>query len=129
MVEVKPTSRDRELGPLVARALVGRGLLGQSLMASFSAPVIASAAEAEPKLPIMALLDSETEEASFQGLPLFAFGVDRALLSRERVARWKSGGREVWTWTIKTLPEMQEALAAGVDGLISDIPGEVLKHM
>lgn len=121
MVEVKPTDRDGELGALVARRLDSRAVL-----ASFSQEVLRTAARAAPGLALMALLDADTREESFGGVAFRAFGVDRALVSPASVAGWKAGGREVWTWTIKNLDQMRAAVAAGVDGLITDIPGKVL---
>jgi glycerophosphoryl diester phosphodiesterase len=127
MVEVKPTRRDRELGALVAAEILRKRRASQAIVASFSAEVLRSVFEAAPELRLMGLLDSETPEQSFAGLPLFAWGVDVALLDANRVRRWKSPSREVWTWTIKNRVHLAKALAAGVDGLISDVPGEVLR--
>jgi glycerophosphoryl diester phosphodiesterase len=73
----------------------------------------------------MGVLDTETRPESFDGLPLFAWGVDRALLDPAFVESLRRDGREIWTWTIKTLGHMKAAVALGVDGLITDIPGSV----
>jgi glycerophosphoryl diester phosphodiesterase len=120
MVEVKPTATDAGLGGCVARRLGPRAIL-----ASFSHAVLRAAAMAAPELRLMALLDADTDEASFAGIAFDAYGVDRALLDAANVARWKAAGRQLWTWTIKDLDQMRRAVALGVDGLITDVPGKV----
>jgi hypothetical protein len=77
----------------------------------------------------MALLDSRTDPASFGALPFFGWGVDVALVNPSRVAAWSAGGREVWTWTIKTPAHLVRASAAGVGGFITDVPSEVMKSL
>lgn len=134
MVEVKPTDRDRELGALVARALVAHGLESQALIASFSEEVLRAARKAVPTLRLMGLDDDETHYTSgdrFEGLPLFGWGADYWFVDvdPDLVAAARARGRQVWIWTIKTLGQMKKALAAGVDGLITDIPGKVLKEL
>lgn len=134
MVEVKPTTDDAYVGAAVARAIVAGALESQAIVASFSADVLRSVFKAAPLMRLMALLDDETyykNWADFEGLPFFGFGVDFGLLEVDRgLLKWlRQRGGQVWTWTIKNLGQMRRALRLGVDGLITDIPGEVLKHL
>ena len=127
MVEVKPTPRDLELGALVAERVVARGPRN-SVLASFSAAVLRAARERAPALALLALVDAETDESSFEGLALFGFGVDWKLVTPARVKGWKAGGRKLWAWTINDLERVAPVLAMGVDGVITDVPGAVLKR-
>src|SRR5206468_3985044 len=72
-------ARDRELGALVARTLVARGLESQALIASFSVEVLRAARDAVPTLRLMGLDDDETRDQSgdrFDGLSPFGWGAD-----------------------------------------------------
>jgi glycerophosphoryl diester phosphodiesterase len=126
---VKPTGADAALGAEVARAVLGHGLAAQAVVASFSPAVLRAVAAEAPHLRLMGLLDDEADEAAFAGLPVSAWGVAVALVRADRVARWKRGGREVWTWTVVDRDQARRAVEAGVDGLIADIPGAVLEGL
>jgi glycerophosphoryl diester phosphodiesterase len=129
MVEVKPTDEDAALGAAAARAVVARGLAPRAVLASCSADVLRAAGRAAPGLALMGLLDRSSDEASFQDVGLAGWGVDVRLVSAGRVGRWRTTAPEVWTWTVADLGQARGALAAGVDGLITDIPGSVLDHL
>lgn len=130
MVEVKPTMTDEALGAAAARAIVEHGLSSQAILASFSADVLISAGQTAPSLRLMALLDAENFSGSWrevEGPSFFGWGVDFEILGWDAsfLASLRERGR-VWTWTIKHLGQMRRAVALGVDGLITDIPGQVL---
>jgi glycerophosphoryl diester phosphodiesterase len=128
MVEVKPSPGEGELAAAVARALVGRGP-ANSVLASFSAAVLRAARQAAPRLPLLALVEADTDESAFDAATLFGWGVDRALLAPARVAAWKAGGRRLWVWTIDRIDQLAPALAAGADGVITDVPGAVRERL
>jgi len=48
------------------------------------------------------------------------------LLDRQRLERWKRGGGLVNTWTVNDAALARSYAELGVDGIISDVPGEIL---
>ncbi len=129
MVEVKPTADDSRLGAVSARAVAASAHREHAVIASFSGAVLRAAHRAVPDLPLLALIDSETDSQVFSDLPLLGFGVDVDLVTGDRVAAWSRNGRRVWTWTVKDLRQVRPLLSVGVCGLITDIPTAVTSFL
>ena len=137
MVEVKHDAgageRDRRLAARVARDLA-EARLPNAVLASFSVDVLAAAHAAEPSVPLVPILDGETDYAEdlkpLEKLPVFGWAVDLGWLQVDEAAAAGIRGRggPIWVWTIKTLDELGAALRLRADGVITDIPGQVLKR-
>jgi glycerophosphoryl diester phosphodiesterase len=137
MIEVKHDAgalrRNRRSGEVVARAIARSGL-ANAMIASFSADVLEAARKAEPALRRVAILDEETwredRRRRLAKLPVFAWAVDLGWLEvDEAAASIRARGGALWAWTIADLRGLKTALALGVDGIITDIPGKVLQRL
>lgn len=134
MVEVKhdrAVRRDREIAAVVARALRA-SKLPNAFLASFSANLLEAAGKAEPSVRRVAIVDEETyfKEKGLDRLRVHAWAVDLGFLEVDEAAAGEMRGRgRLWGWTIKNLRELKSALALGVDGIITDIPGKVLQRL
>jgi glycerophosphoryl diester phosphodiesterase len=52
-----------------------------------------------------------------------------AIATNQSVARWKKGGALVNVWTVNDGDSARRLATAGVDSLISDVPGEILQAL
>jgi glycerophosphoryl diester phosphodiesterase len=125
MLEVKSGPREEDLA--VAAAAAALASLGRRrlVVASFSRRILEVVARFVPGAALMGLLDTDTPDDAFVGLPIAAVGAPVAAIDRARVAAWSGGGVAVWSWTVKSLREVGPLLAAGVRGLITDYPTAV----
>ena len=122
VLELKPTPHPAAL--LAGLQLVLRQHRAKVMLASLSAPLLAQAAAAHPGVPLVAVVESATALEAFAALKLHA--VAAALPC---AAELKVPGREIWAWTIRSAAEARALSAAGVAGLISDIPRATLQAL
>jgi glycerophosphoryl diester phosphodiesterase len=138
MVEVKHDrdahGRNRELAVVVARA-IRKTRLPNAVLASFSVEMLVAAHAAEPSVPLVPILDDETyyeEDLNpLEKLPIFGWAADLGWLQVDEASvAWMRGrGGVLWVWTVKTLGEFGGALGLQADGVITDIPGQVIERL
>ncbi|MEO9474248.1 MAG: glycerophosphodiester phosphodiesterase family protein [Cyclobacteriaceae bacterium] len=78
-----------------------------------------------PKVRLAALVENELsiEENLFNlGFTPEIYSCEYVLLSREKVSQLHELGIQVIPWTVNEISEMEELIAWGVDGLITDYP-------
>jgi glycerophosphoryl diester phosphodiesterase len=65
------------------------------------------------------------------GFRLIAQGVNphHDLVTNESVARWRRAGALLATWTVNEADEARRVAALGIDSIISDKPGEILRSL
>ena len=58
-------------------------------------------------------------------------GVDMGILRRHPadIERFREGGNRVFVFTVDHLADVDLCLAAGVDAIITNRPGDVLRHL
>jgi glycerophosphoryl diester phosphodiesterase len=95
------------------------------LASCFNAALIAAHAVFAPQVPSAWLVESPrlATLAPLVWTGNAAIHPKAALVTAERVARWKSWGRRVHVWTVNDIVQARELAALGVDCLISDNPG------
>jgi glycerophosphoryl diester phosphodiesterase len=125
MIEVKPDDREAELGRRIALEAAQAPGSENCLIASFSPGILRAVRAAVPDLAVMGLLDRDTPCELFRDVAPEAFGADVALVTPRTVAAWGEGGRAVWSWTVKRADQAPKLIAAGVRGLITDVPTAV----
>ena len=65
----------------------------------------------------------------FRRLGAVAVHPELALCSDARVRRWRARGALVNVWTVNDPAEARRLAAAGVDAIISDVPGEIVRAL
>jgi glycerophosphoryl diester phosphodiesterase len=133
-VELKSdVSRPLGLARAVARVVCSSGAGPECvLFSSFDPLLVAALGVLSPALPRAQLVDRdgyiERAATSFRWL---SDGVNphRELVTRERMTHWKGGGAIVATWTVNDETEAQKLAELGVDSIISDEPGKILRAL
>jgi glycerophosphoryl diester phosphodiesterase len=134
-VELKSDVRQRRaLLTGVARTVRASGLTHELLLFSSFHPLFVRAlAWLLPDFPRAWLV--ETRQRVLRSTPFArALGADGVnpqslLVNARSMARWRSSGGPVSTWTVNHEDEAQRVAALGVDAIISDRPGAVLKAL
>lgn len=97
------------------------------LVSSFDPIMLAGLALLAPRVPRAILVHHEQwrRTALLAGGPLRvdAVHLEYTLVTQERVARFHAAGKLVNAWTVNDVDEAKRLAAAGVDGLITDVPG------
>jgi glycerophosphoryl diester phosphodiesterase len=125
-VELKADGRRRrDLVRAVAELTRQPGRIELVLVSCFNAALIAAHAVIAPEVPSAWLVESPRLAmlAPLVWTGNTAVHPKAALVTAERVARWKSWGRRVHVWTVNDVERARELAALGVDCLISDNPG------
>jgi glycerophosphoryl diester phosphodiesterase len=123
-VELKADGRRRrDLVRAVAELTRERAEL--VLVSCFNAALVAAHAVLAPDVPSAWLVESPrlATLAPLVWTGNVAVHPSAALVTAERVARWKSWGRRIHVWTVNDIGRARELAALGVDCLISDNPG------
>ncbi len=103
------------------------------ILSSFDPAIVRALATALRDVPVAWLVHKG--QRVLRGAPGFAWigaaGVhpELPLATDARVARWKRGGALVNVWTVNEPADAQRLAAAGVDALISDVPGSLLSAL
>lgn len=84
-------------------------------------------AEVGVSVPLAFLVHSRAALRLVPALQVSAVHPHHALIDRAAVARWHEQGLAVYTWSINELGLARSLLAAGVDGLIGDLPDLLLR--
>lgn len=129
MVEIKPGVEEERVAQDVARLVAGDARRSGWVFASFSAALLWSLHREAPDVALQGIADDPDAIGSFTGLPLAGWGLSRDIVTAERVAALRAEGRFVWTWTVADVTQVAPLVAAGVDGLITDVPGAVLEML
>jgi glycerophosphoryl diester phosphodiesterase len=102
------------------------------LFSSFQPAFVAALRALLPELPGAWLIDrSARVTRRAPAFRLLADGVNphRELVVARAMARWKRDGAPVATWTVNEPDEARRVAALGVDTIISDRPGEILRAL
>jgi glycerophosphoryl diester phosphodiesterase len=114
----------------VAAALRDAGLCDRAVIQSFHLVSLRRIRRLEPALPIAPLIAAwpAAPEAFLDGLAACgtaAIGVRHDLLDRDLIRGAQERGLGVRAWTVNEAPAAERLIGLGVDGLITDVPGEI----
>ena len=133
-VELKSdVSRPLALLRAVSRVVRGSGLGPELvLFSSFQPAFVVALRVLVPELPGAWLVDKDAR--FLRGAPAFrsvADGVNphHALVQASAMTRWKRHGAPIATWTVNEPDEARRVAELGVDTIISDKPGEILRAL
>jgi glycerophosphoryl diester phosphodiesterase len=130
-VELKrDVSRPVELVRAVQRVVRGSGTGAECvLFSSFHPGLVAALGALMPRIPRAWLVDRNSLFGRAPGFRVFANGVNphHELVTPANMERWKRAGALVATWTVNDETEARRVAALGVDAIISDAPGKILR--
>lgn len=127
---------DRRTAALVCKCLTGRGLRDEVLVSSFDAGSLRRVRELAPGVPTALLTATGDPLAALAAAA--ADGHAAVHPSRRQVRGGKARevtqaaherGLRVNVWTVNRPDEVRRLVAAGVDGLVSDVPDVVLSAL
>jgi len=102
-------------------------------MMSFSNRALQRAHKLAPRLPLVYLVDSAVPALTWDGsLPkgVGAVGLDVRMLRRPKIVEaFHRRGHQVYVWTVDTHAEVDRCLELGVDVIITNRPGHVLRQV
>ena len=114
----------------LARILRARKGAGRSIIVSSFDPAIVLLVGRATQVPTALLFESEQKFGSkgraWRAIGAAAVHPERILCSPERIRHWKKKGAIINTWTVNDPGEARDLAALGVDGLVSDCPGEIV---
>lgn len=113
----------------VAREVAARGLLERVFLLSFGLYALEAAREAVPEVRCVLNLDRAPRRLPAGWAPLAALCVNRRALTSRLVAAAHARGKPVLAFTCDTEAEVAGALAAGVDGIVTNRPAWLRRHL
>jgi glycerophosphoryl diester phosphodiesterase len=131
-IELKADGHRR---PALVRAVAeltrSRSARGNLLISSFHPLVVLGHRALAPSVPSAWLVES-VRAADLDWLALAgsaAFHPKHTLITRQRMDRWKARVSRVHTWTVNDPKRARELAELGVDALITDAPGALLRAL
>ncbi len=132
-VELKRDVKDRRAFMDAVVALLRGAPAERIVVSSFDPVLVRALATRLPDLPAAWLVHAGQRVLRHApGLSLLgAVGVhpEAPLATPARVARWHRAGAFVNVWTVNDAAQARALAAAGVDAIISDVPGEILSAL
>lgn len=105
----------------------------QVTVMSFSPLAVRRSRELMPSLPTVQLMDLLPPGLRVRRLPfgtrIAGPGLELVRRRPDLVRRLKSGGQQVYVWTVNATDDVDLLCKLGVDGIITDRPAEVLTHL
>lgn len=121
--------RHARLAAEVARKVAERGLGGRTYLLSFGLEVLEAALAAVPEARCVLNLNEAPRTLPARLAPLAALCINRRALSARFVAAAHALGKPVLTFTCNTGPDVDRAVAAGADAVLSDRPAWLRRHL
>ncbi|MEX2114901.1 MAG: glycerophosphodiester phosphodiesterase family protein [Pirellulales bacterium] len=119
-VEMKDFGRSPNLGAAVAGVLREQGFLDRAVVSSFQLPPLFQARQAEPALPIGAILSAA--KGDMTRLPVNFLSLNERLVTAELVRRAHRRNMEVHVWTVNDRESAVRLMDLGCDNLITRQP-------
>ena len=129
MIELKPGPQGPALGAAVGRriAQVAPGPDRDRLLAaSYDPSALAACHDTCPGIMMLGVARGDTRTPELEALPLAGWAVERSAVTVAAVAAGQAAGQVTWGWTVDAPGQVASLTAAGVDGLITDIPAAIL---
>lgn len=105
-----------------------KGLIDKVVVQAFDWDYLRGVHELAPEITLGALGHDELTDdkiAAVQKTGAAVVGWQQVELTAEGIARLHAAGYRVWAWTVDDLDRAKELAAAGIDGIITDLPAKV----
>lgn len=130
LVEIKQP----EIAPIVVDLLRRTDALAWSMIWSFHLQTVVAARALEPRLPVALLspplhgppesLLATAQSHGFAGVSVHYTSIDAGLVQAAH-----GQGLQVYTWTVDSPADQRRVAAAGVDGIVSNVPAVLREAM
>jgi glycerophosphoryl diester phosphodiesterase len=111
-----------------ARMLREKQLIGKLVVQSFDWKFLEELHKLEPAQPLAVLGEKAFDEKRWSGLPATGARIvawKHTDLDADLIARLHARGYQVFAWTVDELADWQRLAATGVDGIITNRPGQL----
>lgn len=132
----------KEILPSLQQVLTHSGKLSQIIIISFDLDTVAASKELMPRIPTYWIKGTDEDEQTKKRIPhsleLIQMTIDKKLdgldvdyrgISKSFVDAVKASGLKLYVWTVNDLDEAKQLKEFGVDGITTDRPGWLLKHL
>jgi glycerophosphoryl diester phosphodiesterase len=124
-IELKVAGIESILIALLKRYPPQRGFV----VSSFLPGVLLSLHEVAPKVPLGLICESQRQLGRWRVLPIDYVIPAYRLLSRKILKEMKTEDKKVLVWTVNHAATMRRLASWGIDGIISDKPGLLVKTL
>jgi glycerophosphoryl diester phosphodiesterase len=121
-----------EFARMVLEAIRRHRLEGRVILQSFDFRTLAAMRKLAPEIRLAALTENDRRpfaEISRDAANAEIVSPEFKLVTREKVAAAHRAGLQVVPWTANTPAQWDKLIAAGVDAIISDDPGELISYL
>jgi glycerophosphoryl diester phosphodiesterase len=124
-------------GPRLAEAVLPKLLqvdVARWWVSSFDAATLRRLADVQAPVRLAALVDrlpcdfSPLKKGTPPAHPIASVNPAWQLVNPDRLAAWRGHGWQVWPWTVNAPRAWDELREAGVDAIITDLPGELVRR-
>jgi glycerophosphoryl diester phosphodiesterase len=127
MIELKKCAHPAKLAAKVIGAVERAGATGRVVLGSLEAELVEAVHGFDPSLPLVGIVETSAELQPMLEFPLSVLAVNQPLV--EEAAHELAPGVALWSWTAATIDEAEELWQRGVDGIITDAPEALLRHL
>ncbi len=115
-IELKVAALEAQVAAMLQEQAPQRGYCVSSFL-----PEVIQAVHAQGRaIPLGLICESPRQFANWQKLPIQAVFLKYSLTTQKVVSELRTGGKQVFVWTVNGAREMREFANMGVDGIISD---------
>lgn len=125
MLELKTTPKPAALAAAVIDAVHRAGMQDRVALGSFDLATVEAIKQLDAALPRIGIADDPAMFAPLLDVGVDILAVDTPLVPS--VAAIKPLHVALWTWTVYTTPMAHRLAAEGADGLITDVPSQLVQ--
>lgn len=127
MLELKITPEPERLASAVVGAVQRAGMQKRVAVGSFDVATVAAVKKCDSSLPLIGIAEKEPMLHELLALGVDILAVDAPLVAQ--AVAIKPAHVAVWTWTVYTQEAAERLSKQGADGLITDVPAQLIKAL
>ncbi|MCK5739306.1 hypothetical protein KAH55_08995 [bacterium] len=127
-IEIKSYSEDSQIVEKLLKLVNEKNFARECFFTSFNWAIIDKVKRLMPSMKA-GYLFSEMPDNSIFETNVDLFSVHFQLVTAEFIAKAHAAGKEVHTYTVNEIDEMQRLIDCGVDNIITNCPDKLLQHL